>query len=322
MTETIGPDTRRLTLAAPGERLDRALAAALPELSRSRLKALIEAGHVRLAGAPVTDPAKKLAAHAEIVVELPAPAEAAPRGEGIALDILYEDAHLIVIDKPAGLVVHPGAGNAAGTLVNALIAHCGESLSGIGGVARPGIVHRLDKDTSGIMVAAKTDLAHRALSAAFARRDIERRYIALVRGVPARPAGEIEGAIARSPANRQKMAVLARGKPALTRYRTLARYAGAAKLECALATGRTHQIRVHLAHIGHAVIGDPLYGRGTRAKGPGGAAGEAMAAFPRQALHAASLGFVHPATGERLAFSRPPPADMAALEAALSIAQR
>ncbi|NWG46670.1 MAG: RluA family pseudouridine synthase [Alphaproteobacteria bacterium] len=318
--------TATATLDAPGARLDRALADAFPALSRSRLKALIEEGRVRLGGVPATSPAQKLTGPVEARLELPPPLEAVPVPEDIPLDILFEDDHLVVIDKPAGLVVHPGAGHHSGTLVNALLHHCGGSLSGIGGVARPGIVHRLDRETSGIMVIAKTDAAHRALAGAFESRSIERVYIAFVRGVPAHPEGEIEGAIGRSPRNRQKMAVLERGgKPALTLYRVEARYGPptapmAARVACRLMTGRTHQIRVHLAHIGHAVIGDPLYGQGSgRTSGlPKGAAREAIATFPRQALHAARLGFTHPATGEALLFERPLPADMAALARALA----
>jgi 23S rRNA pseudouridine1911/1915/1917 synthase len=244
------------------------------------------------------------------VVILPEPDDATPRAQAIPLDIRFEDAHLIVIDKPAGLVVHPAPGNPDGTLVNALIAHCGESLAGIGGVRRPGIVHRLDKDTSGLIVVAKTDAAHRALSRDFAARRISRTYAAIVWGVPIPASGEIAGNIGRSMTNRKKMAVVgaARGKPAVTRYKVERAFADrAALIECRLLTGRTHQIRVHLAERGHPLIGDPVYG------GRAGRTGTKLVAFPRQALHARHLGFAHPATGEYLAFDSDLPVDMAAL---------
>jgi 23S rRNA pseudouridine1911/1915/1917 synthase len=233
------------------------------------------------------------------------------------LDVRFEDAHLIVIDKPAGMVVHPAPGNQSGTLVNALLAHCGDSLAGIGGVRRPGIVHRLDKDTSGLIVVAKTEATHRALSRDFAARDIERAYTALVWGVPLPPTGKISGNIGRSAANRKKMAVVSdgRGKPAVTRYRVERNFAGAAALlECRLATGRTHQIRVHLAERGHPVIGDPVYGtRAGRTVARSGPLGARIAAFPRQALHARLLGFKHPETGEMRRFESALPADLSAL---------
>jgi 23S rRNA pseudouridine1911/1915/1917 synthase len=243
------------------------------------------------------------------------------------LAVRFEDPHLIVIDKPAGMVVHPAPGNPEGTLVNALLAHCGPSLAGIGGVRRPGIVHRLDKDTSGLLVAAKTDPVHRALSRDFAARRIERAYSAFVWGMPVPASGEIAGNIGRSPTNRKKMAVVAetRGKPAVTRYRVERRFGAdgiwrAALVECRLLTGRTHQIRVHLAHNGHPLIGDPVYGGRTgRAAAQLGPAGAAAVAFPRQALHARLLGFHHPATGEWLTFESPLPADMAELESNLEL---
>jgi 23S rRNA pseudouridine1911/1915/1917 synthase len=301
---------------ASGERLDRALQRHLPELSRSRLKQLILSGQVSDDGPGranvIRDPARKVKSGQTFVVILPEPEDATPQAQAIPLDIRFEDAHLIVIDKPAGLVVHPAPGNPDGTLVNALLAHCGDSLAGIGGVRRPGIVHRLDKDTSGLIVAAKTEAAHRALSRDFAARRIARAYAAIVWGVPVPPAGEIVGNIGRSMSNRKKMAMVAdsRGKPAVTRYRVEHAFADkAALIECRLMTGRTHQIRVHLSHRGHPLIGDPVYG---------GRAGRAFshsvaAAFPRQALHARHLGFSHPASGEYLAFDSDLPSDMAEL---------
>ncbi len=304
-----------------GVRLDRALHRQLPELSRSRLKQLILDGRVSGAGQVLRDPAQRATGAAEITVLLPEPEDAVPAAQAIPLDIRYEDAHLIVVDKPAGMVVHPAPGNLEGTLVNALLAHCGPSLAGIGGVRRPGIVHRLDKDTSGLLVAAKTEAAHRGLSADFAARRVERAYRAVVWSVPIPPAGEIAGNIGRSAVNRKKMAVVGetRGKPAVTRYRVERAFRDhAALLECRLLTGRTHQIRVHLAHIGHPLVGDPAYGtRAGRAVARGGPPGAAIAAFPRQALHAGILGFSHPVTGERLRFASPLPADMAGLLANL-----
>jgi len=300
-----------------GQRLDRALVLALPAFSRSRFKALIEQGQVSAGGVAMRDPALKVRIGQSFVVFLPDLVEPRPAPEQLPLDIRFEDAHLIVIDKPAGMVVHPAPGNLAGTLVNALLGHCGDSLAGIGGVRRPGIVHRLDKDTSGLMVAAKTEAAHRALSRDFAARRIERAYAALVWGVPVPATGEIEGNIGRSTRNRKKMAVVGanHGKPALTRYRVERNFGGrAALVECRLATGRTHQIRVHLAERGHPVIGDPVYGsRSGRAVARTGELGARIAAFPRQALHARLLGFTHPETGETLGFDSTPPADFRGL---------
>jgi 23S rRNA pseudouridine1911/1915/1917 synthase len=320
------PGRRLAVTIAPedgGLRLDRALQRQLPELSRSRLKQLILDGRVASAGRLLRDPAQRAAAGAEIVVMLPEPDDAVPAAQPIPLDIRFEDAHLIVVDKPAGMVVHPAPGNIDGTLVNALLAHCGPSLAGIGGVRRPGIVHRLDKDTSGLLVAAKTDAVHRALSHDFARRQVDRAYSALVWGVPAPPVGEIAGNIGRSAVNRKKMAVVGdtRGKPAVTRYRTERRFGElAALLECRLLTGRTHQIRVHLVHIGHPLIGDPAYGtRAGRGIARAGPLGAEIAGFSRQALHAKLLGFTHPATGERLSFDSPLPRDMMALIANLEL---
>ncbi len=302
--------------AAAKQRLDRWLAACWPDLSRSRLKALIESGRLSRDGATVRDPAEAPRPGARYVLTLPPPAPASPQAETIPLSVLYEDDELIVIDKPAGLVVHPAPGNQTGTLVNALLAHCRGSLAGIGGEARPGIVHRLDKDTSGVMVAAKTDRAHRALSAAFAARALERRYLALVWGVPKTSEGRIEAPIGRHPVDRQRMAVVAKGKPAVTRWRLLRAYGTALSLlECRLETGRTHQIRVHLAHHGHPLVGDPTYLRRLPAAAAtlDPALRSMLGGFPRQALHAASLAFRHPSTGERLVFDTPLPPDMASL---------
>jgi 23S rRNA pseudouridine1911/1915/1917 synthase len=306
-----------------GERLDRALQQRLPELSRSRLKQLILSGQVANDGNVIRDPSRKVRVGQTFVVILPEPDDATPQAQAIPLDIRFEDAHLIVIDKPAGLVVHPAPGNPDGTLVNALLAHCGDSLAGIGGVRRPGIVHRLDKDTSGLLVVAKTEPAHRALSRDFAGRRIERAYSAFVWGVPVPSAGEISGNIGRSPQNRKKMAVVgeSRGKPAVTRYRVEQRFKDdAALIECRLLTGRTHQIRVHLAHAGHPLIGDPVYGtRSGRTVARMGLAGAEITGFSRQALHARLLGFIHPASGEKLRFESPLPRDMAGLLKSLEL---
>ncbi len=303
-----------------GQRIDRVLAEALTELSRSRLKGLIADGHVTRNGETVRQPALKVAAGDRFEVTVPAAIPATPQAQSIPLDILYEDAELIVIDKPAGLVVHPAPGNPDRTLVNALIAHCGDGLTGIGGVRRPGIVHRLDKDTSGVMVAAKTAAAHESLVAQFSARTVSRAYRALVWGRPVPPEGRIEGAIGRNPRNRKKMAVVARGgKPAATRYRTMRVYGTdiASLIECRLETGRTHQIRVHLSHIGHAILGDPAYGRAAGQRrvltARNAAAAEAVARFPRQALHAFNLGVVHPKTSQPIEFETEFPQDMAAL---------
>ena len=286
------------TAVEAGTRLDRLLAQHLPELSRSRVKALVEAGHVGAGGATISDPSYRVKAGQTFAVVVPEARPAKPQGQSIAIDIVYEDADLIVVNKPAGMVVHPAPGNPDMTLVNALIAHCGDSLSGIGGELRPGIVHRIDKDTSGLVVAAKNDRTHRALSAAFAAHDIERAYQAVVWGVPSPTAGEIGGNIGRHPTNRKKMAILSRGgKAALTRYRVLRPLGPAASLvECRLATGRTHQVRVHMAAIGHPIVGDPTYGRmtSTRSGVLGEGTREAVQAFNRQALHAVVLGFPHP----------------------------
>ncbi len=319
MTDT-APDTT-YHVAAPaaaaeaGGRLDRLLAARLPQYSRSRLKALIESERVSCGGATISEPAYRVKPGQLFTLIVPPPVAATPGPEAIRLDIVWEDAHLLVVDKPAGLVVHPAPGNARGTLVNALLAHCGDSLSGIGGVRRPGIVHRLDKDTSGLMVVAKTNAAHGALTGQFSARTVVRAYAALVWGVPRPPQGEIEGNIGRSPRNRKKMAVLKQGgRTALTRYKVLRAFGATASfVECRLATGRTHQIRVHLAHRGHAVIGDATYGGGAsqaRKRGLDPATAAAIARLGRQALHARSLGFRHPATAEAFEFESDLPSDI------------
>jgi 23S rRNA pseudouridine1911/1915/1917 synthase len=319
-----------------GERLDRFLArkfeAANFVLSRTRLKGLIETGLVTLDGKPVLVANAKIRSGQEIVVQVPEAAPAEPAGENIPLEIVFEDAHLIVLEKPAGLVVHPAAGHENGTLVNALIAHCGDSLSGIGGVKRPGIVHRLDKDTSGLLVVAKTDAAHQGLAALFADHGrtlpLKREYLALVWGAPERSTGTICANLGRHATHRERVAIVGddRGREAITHWRVLERYGKdregrpiASLVACELETGRTHQIRVHMAHLGHPVMGDPLYATGfkTKAKALSEEARAALEALNRQALHAHILGFEHPVTGEELEFSRDMPADMAKLNHAL-----
>jgi 23S rRNA pseudouridine1911/1915/1917 synthase len=304
---------------AAGERLDKTLAAGLEGLSRSRVQALLEQGCVSTGGRAVTDPALKVK-HGQIFdVFIPEAEAAEPEAQDIPLAVIYEDEDVLVIDKPAGLVVHPAAGNPDNTLVNALLAHCGDSLSGIGGVRRPGIVHRLDKDTSGLMVVAKNDRAHTGLTDQFTDRSLSRTYLALVWGVPSLREGRIEANIGRSSADRKKMAVVTGGgKHAATRYRVVKAYGNAVALvECKLETGRTHQIRVHLSHLGHPLVGDPLYGRGrsSRAGGRFGAAlpepqRSALVGFPRQALHAAGLSLMHPTRQESLRFDVDLPPDM------------
>ncbi len=303
------------TLAAGG-RLDKALAEA-SGLSRERIKALIGQGKVTVADAAARSPSARAEAGAAFAIELPAPAALEAAAQDIPLAIVFEDADLVVVDKPAWLVVHPAAGNLDGTLVNALLHHCAGQLSGIGGVARPGIVHRIDKDTSGLLVVAKSDAAHEGLARQFAEHSVERAYLALTAGQPRPAAGTVRGRIGRSDANRKKMAVLpdrsSRGKDAVTHYRTLESLSGAALVECRLETGRTHQVRVHMASLGHPLLGDPAYGRTPVALRPL----LARLGVKRQALHAAELGFLHPVTGERLRFTSPLPADIAALLAEL-----
>ncbi len=322
-----GHPAERLSLTVPPDaaetRIDRWLAEAVPDLSRSRVQTLIRAGHVTVDAATISEPKTPVKPGSRLVVTVPEAAPAAPEAQAIPLSVTYEDSALIVVDKPAGMAVHPAPGTPDGTLVNALLHHCRGSLSGIGGVARPGIVHRLDKDTSGLIVVAKTDAAHQALARQFAERTAGRTYQAAVWGCPQPLEGRIEGAIGRDPRNRKRMAVVggAAGKPAATRYRVVRRLGpGASLVACTLETGRTHQIRVHMAHAGHPLIGDPVYGRATAARRarltePARAAAEA---FPRQALHAGALAFTHPDSGETLTFEAPLPADMATLIATLS----
>ena len=307
---------------ASGARLDKWLADALPQTSRTRLRILIEQGAVIIADVPQRDPAYRIKPGQMITVYFPKPEAARPMAQQMDLDIIFEDNSLIVINKPPGLVVHPAPGNPDKTLVNALLAHCGDNLQGIGGVRRPGIVHRIDKDTSGLLVAAKTQSAHTGLAAQFAEHSVDRTYNAFVWELPRPPKGRIIGAIGRSPRNRKKMAIVIRGgKAAETLYTTAATFgAVAAHVRCTLTTGRTHQIRVHMASRGHPLIGDSLYGGG-RAKllrkfTPAGSA--AIKALPRQALHAATIGFLHPANGKRLKFKCPLPADMELLKDVLA----
>jgi 23S rRNA pseudouridine1911/1915/1917 synthase len=319
-----------------GGRLDRVLSQH-SELSRTRLKALIQDGAVTVGPRTIRDPGYRVNAGEVIAVAVPPPEPATPQGESIPLNIVYEDDEIVVIDKPAGLVVHPAAGHAAGTLVNALIAHCGDSLSGIGGVKRPGIVHRLDKDTTGLMVVAKTDRAHQALAAQFADHGrtgpLERGYLALVWGAPEWPKGTIDAPVGRHPKSRDRMAVRADGRPALTYWQVLERYPGpavkgkagppvASLIACRLETGRTHQIRVHLAHIGHPLLGDSVYGAGfkTKAGQLPPAARQALADLARQALHAYLLTVQHPKTGQRLEFRSELPPDLARLRHSLAAA--
>jgi 23S rRNA pseudouridine1911/1915/1917 synthase len=304
----------RLESDHAGWRLDRALAAAVPTLSRERLKALIRSGALTPL---LRDPATKVKGTEAFQLAVPEPEPAHNEPQDIPLTIVFEDEHLLVIDKAAGLVVHPAAGNRDRTLVNALLHHCGASLSGIGGVARPGIVHRIDKDTSGLLVVAKTDVAHEGLAKQFARHSIDRRYLAIVSGVPRTPGGIVDAPLARSSANRKKIAVVkdGRGKRAVTHWKRLEALRDAALVECRLETGRTHQVRVHMASIGHPLVGDSVYG------GVGKTHRKLLQeiGFHRQALHAAGLGFIHPVTRNRLSFESGMPADMQELFTALGV---
>jgi len=300
-----------------GWRLDRALAAAIPTLSRERLKVLTKAGALTREGKAVRDPATKVKGDERFTLSVPDPIPAHNEPQEIPLPIVFEDEHLLVIDKPAGLVVHPAAGNRDGTLVNALLHHCGDSLSGIGGVARPGIVHRIDKDTSGLLVIAKHDRAHEGLAKQFADHSIDRRYLAIVSGVPRQAEGTIDAPLARSSVNRKKIAIVpaGKGKRAVTHWKRLKLLNEAALVECRLETGRTHQVRVHMASIGHPLVGDPVYGRGKSVHR------ELLNQldFKRQALHAAHLGFIHPVTKGRLSLDSALPSDMQELFTALGV---
>ncbi|HXW72668.1 MAG TPA: RluA family pseudouridine synthase [Methylocella sp.] len=329
MTNHSGPIlTCGVTPEHHGERLDRFLAGALfaENISRTRVKSLIQEGHASIDGATVTDPSLLLRAGQTALLRLPPPLDPAPKAENLGLAIVFEDHHLLIIDKPAGLVVHPSGGHEAGTLVNGLIGHCGDELSGIGGVRRPGIVHRLDKDTSGLLVVAKTDAAHQGLARLFADHGktlpLIREYLAFAWGVPDRPFGTIDAPLARDGATRQKIAIApaGRGRRAVTHWRLQETFhRQVSMIACQLETGRTHQIRVHLAHIRHPVLGDPLYARGYKAKAAKlpAAAEAAVAALSRQALHAAVLGFPHPLTGKILRFESPLPEELSRLHDAL-----
>jgi len=307
----------RLQPAHAGWRLDRALADAVPTISRERLKALIRSGAVEASGKLLRDPASKVRGDESFRIAVPEPTPAHNEPQDIPLKIVFEDDHLLVVDKPAGLVVHPAAGNLDGTLVNALLHHCGGSLSGIGGVARPGIVHRIDKDTSGLLVVAKTDVAHEGLAKQFAAHSIDRRYLAIVTGVPKTSEGIVDASLARSSSNRKKIAIVEsdRGKRAVTHWKRLALLKDAALIQCRLETGRTHQVRVHMASIGHPLLGDPVYGRSGKTHGKLLKELE----FHRQALHATELGFIHPVTKHRLSFASPMPPDMQELFNALGV---
>jgi len=307
----------RLEPVHAGWRLDRALADAVPTLSRERLKGLIRSGAVAAEGGAVRDPALKVRGDESLRIAVPEPEPAHNEAQDIPLRVIFEDDHLLVVDKPAGLVVHPAAGNLDGTLVNALLHHCGGSLSGIGGVARPGIVHRIDKDTSGLLVIAKTDVAHEGLARQFAAHSIDRRYLAIVSGVPKAKEGTIDAPLARSSANRKKIAIVreGRGKRAVTHWTRVSVLREAALAECRLETGRTHQVRVHMASIGHPLLGDPVYG------GSGKTHRKLLSelTFNRQALHAAELGFTHPVTKHKLSFASAMPSDMQELFNALGV---
>jgi 23S rRNA pseudouridine1911/1915/1917 synthase len=306
------------------QRADKTLAGLIPQLSRARIQALLASGQVTMNGRPFDDASFKVQAGAEFTIVIPPPEDAAPRAQAIALDVVYEDKDLLVINKSADMVVHPGAGNHDGTLVNALLAHCGDSLSGIGGVKRPGIVHRLDKETSGLMVVAKNDAAHQFLSEQLSSRKLKRVYHAIVYGLPSPPGGRIETQIGRSRTNRKKMAVLeSGGKDAITDYDLLESFGLMASLvECRLKTGRTHQIRVHMGHIGHHLVGDPVYAKHSTVKFLKAAKSDetltmALARFPRQALHAAALEFIHPISKDKISLQAPLPKDMQDLLALL-----
>jgi 23S rRNA pseudouridine1911/1915/1917 synthase len=326
MTNSV--DTRIVVVdeSASGERLDKFLSSQLPDLSRSRIQTLLAQGMVALSGVVITDASLKVKPAQKFYLTIPEASTTHMLPQDIALDIIYEDKDLLVINKQAGLTVHPAPGHPDNTLVNALLSHCGDSLSGIGGISRPGIVHRIDKDTSGLLVVAKHDVAHNALSAQLADRSLSRTYQAVCWGMPKPPKGIITGNIGRSISNRQKMAVLrVGGKPATTHYRTLENYAMCSLIECKLETGRTHQIRVHMLQQGNPLVGDPLYGNTTESrlkanigKSLSKEARAALLSFNRQALHAIHMGFIHPRTGKHMEFDTPMPDDMQKLIAALS----
>ena len=309
-------DKDRIEGTVPPGRLDAAIAEAATDLSRERVKTLIAEGRLRVGGKAATNGSSRRYEGFPFALDLPPPAPVDLQPEDIALDVAFEDEHLIVIDKPAGLVVHPAPGHPGGTLVNALLFHCAGSLSGIGGERRPGIVHRIDKDTSGLIVAAKSDLAHRGLAALFKAHDIDRHYLAIADGVPMPLSGKVDAPVGRAPNDRKKMAVVApgQGKSAVTHYAVRQALRSAALVDCTLETGRTHQVRVHMAHIGHPLIGDPLYGRTPKKN-----SAPERKAFSRQALHAAVLGFIHPITAEKLRFESAIPADMQELFRALRV---
>lgn len=316
---------QRITVTAEdGGRLDKVLSGLVADMSRARIQGLIADGMVTVNGKPCDSASSKVKPGDEIVMTVPPPVDAEPEAQDIPLDIVFEDEHMLVIDKPPGLVVHPAPGNPDMTLVNALLAHCGDNLSGIGGVKRPGIVHRLDKETSGLMAVAKSDVAHHGLAGQLADRSLSRVYRTIVWGAPVPPEGTIQTRIGRSPSNRKKMAVVERGgKDAVTHYRTIKTWAGPFSLvECKLQTGRTHQIRVHMMHMKHWIVGDPVYGKQGQKKALknhsplSNALKDRVVSFPRQALHAARIEFIHPVSGESMSFESKLPDDMAALVAA------
>ncbi len=313
----MGDNITTLTGILSAGRLDRALANALPDLSRARIQALVTDNALTISGACVTDLSSKKFDGCTFTLKIPAMKPDRAIAQSLPITIVYEDEHLLIVDKAAGMVVHPSAGHADGTLVNALLHHCKGQLSGIGGVERPGIVHRIDRDTSGLLVVAKSDAAHKGLAELFATHDIHRRYLAIIRGIPAPPAGTIHTHIGRSNFDRKKMAVLqdTSGKHAITHYKTVERFAAESLVECTLETGRTHQVRVHLTHIGHPLIGDPTYGNRQKSY----LIGPNQSKFERQALHAAELGFIHPMTRIKLEFKSKMPADMQELLSLLRV---
>jgi 23S rRNA pseudouridine1911/1915/1917 synthase len=313
----MGEENTILTGTLGEGRLDRALASALPQLSRARIQSLVGDGALHIGGKAIAELSSRKFANREFTFFLPATKADKAEAQQIALNIAFEDEHLLIVDKPAGMVVHPSAGHADGTLVNALLFHCKGQLSGIGGVERPGIVHRIDRGTSGLLAVAKSDAAHQGLAKQFANHDIHRRYLAIVRGTPAPPAGVIRTQIGRSRSDRKKMAVLSEGfgKHAVTHFRTLENFSAESLVQCTLETGRTHQVRVHMTHIGHPLIGDATYGNRQKSY----LIGPNQSKFERQALHAAELGFIHPVTNEKLQFKSNLPDDMQELLSQLRV---